>query len=236
MTDIIAKPFDWNDSLSKEALEDFEGIRKDLPYCICQNIGMALAKLELLEKQGCKVIDPSGSSSEKPNKCDDAISRQAVLDVTWEEPSYTDALNVLTEVRDKVKALPPVNQFKPINCPSMGIDCEDCPAYEDAISRKEAISIAGIATLSVNQVVTALKKLPPVNPQKPKSECEHDHEILKAYSDGANAVLDKIRAEIEEEYNRLSATRADETLELGECLGLKMSLKIIDKYIEEGKA
>ena len=48
-------------------------------------------------------------------------------------------------------------------------------------------------------------------------------------------VLDKIRAEIEEEYNRLSATRADETLELGECLGLKMSLKIIDKYIEEDK-
>lgn len=108
MTDITAKPFDWNDNLSKEALEDFEGIQKDLPYCTCQNIGMALAKLELLEKQGCKVIEPSVSSSEKPNKCEDAISRQAVLDVTWEEPSYTDALNVLTEVRDKVKALPPV--------------------------------------------------------------------------------------------------------------------------------
>lgn len=43
-------------------------------------------------------------------------------------------------------------------------------------------------------------------------------------------VLDKIRAEIEKEYNLLSATRANETLELGECLGLKMSLKIIDKY------
>ena len=36
----------------------FEGIRKDLPYCTCQNIGMALIKLELLEKQGCKVIEP----------------------------------------------------------------------------------------------------------------------------------------------------------------------------------
>ena len=48
-------------------------------------------------------------------------------------------------------------------------------------------------------------------------------------------VLDKIRAEIEEEYNRLSATRADETLELGKCLGLKMSLKIIDKYKAESE-
>ena len=47
-------------------------------------------------------------------------------------------------------------------------------------------------------------------------------------------VLDKIRAEIKQEYNRLSATRADETLELGECLGLKMSLKIIDKHIGGG--
>lgn len=56
MTDITAKPFDWNDNLSKEAIEDFEGIQKDLPYCTCQNIGMALAKLELLEKQGCKAL------------------------------------------------------------------------------------------------------------------------------------------------------------------------------------
>lgn len=48
-------------------------------------------------------------------------------------------------------------------------------------------------------------------------------------------VLDKIRAEIEQEYNRLSVTRADETLELGECLGLKMSLKIIGKYKAESE-
>ena len=32
--------------------------------------------------------------------------------------------------------------------------------------------------------------------QESKSEWEHDHEILKAYSDGANAVLDKIKAEM----------------------------------------
>ena len=37
---------------------------------------------------------------------DDLISRQAAIDATWEEPSYTDPLNVLTEVRDRIKALP----------------------------------------------------------------------------------------------------------------------------------
>lgn len=52
---IKASPFTWNDNMSEIALEDFSVIQKDLPYCICQNIGMALAKLELLEKQGCKV-------------------------------------------------------------------------------------------------------------------------------------------------------------------------------------
>ena len=40
--------------------------------------------------------------------CEDCISREAVEKITWEEPSYDDALNVLTEVRDKVRALPTV--------------------------------------------------------------------------------------------------------------------------------
>lgn len=54
-TEIKSVPFSWNDNFSGEALEDFKQIQKDLPYLTCQSIGMALAKLELLEKQGCKV-------------------------------------------------------------------------------------------------------------------------------------------------------------------------------------
>ena len=38
--------------------------------------------------------------------CEDTISRQAAIDATWFDPSYTDPLNVLTEVRDRLKALP----------------------------------------------------------------------------------------------------------------------------------
>ncbi len=49
------KPFSWNDNFSEIALEDFSMIQKKLSYCTCQSIGMALAKLKLLEKQGCKV-------------------------------------------------------------------------------------------------------------------------------------------------------------------------------------
>lgn len=60
MPEIIEKPFDWNDNLSEIAQEDFSMIQQSLSYGTCQTIGMALAKLELLEKQGCKV-EPQGS-------------------------------------------------------------------------------------------------------------------------------------------------------------------------------
>ena len=55
MTEIISKPFDWNDNMAEIAQEDFSVIKKDLSYGVATTIGMALAKLELLEKQGCNV-------------------------------------------------------------------------------------------------------------------------------------------------------------------------------------
>ena len=48
----------------------------------------------------------------------DLISRQVAIDATWFEPSYTDPLNVLTEVRDRLKALPSAQ-------PDI-IRCKDC--------------------------------------------------------------------------------------------------------------
>lgn len=55
MVEIIAQPFSWDDNLSEIAQEDFSTIRENLSYVTATSIGMALAKLELLEKQGCKV-------------------------------------------------------------------------------------------------------------------------------------------------------------------------------------
>ena len=51
-SEIKSAPFSWDDNLPEVALEvaleDFQEFQDDL-------IGLALAKLELLEKQGCKV-------------------------------------------------------------------------------------------------------------------------------------------------------------------------------------
>lgn len=52
---IIEEPFNWNDEIAYLAIEDFAIIQNSLPYGICQSIGNALAKLQLLEKQGAKV-------------------------------------------------------------------------------------------------------------------------------------------------------------------------------------
>lgn len=64
MTEIVEKPFDWNDNLSEIAQEDFSMIQKSLSYGTATTIGMALAKLKLLEKQGCKVEPQEESDKE----------------------------------------------------------------------------------------------------------------------------------------------------------------------------
>ena len=62
--EIKSMPFSWNDNFSEVALEDFQLIQKSLPYLTCQSIGLALAKLELLEKQGCKVDEEEVEKNE----------------------------------------------------------------------------------------------------------------------------------------------------------------------------
>ena len=53
----------------------------------------------------------------KDRRMSDTISRQAAIDATWFEPSYTDPLNVLTEVRDRLKALPSAQPERTcVNC------------------------------------------------------------------------------------------------------------------------
>ena len=73
---------------------------------------------------------------------EDCISREAVEKITWEEPSYDDALNVLTEVRDKVRALPSVKPQPFINkpCVSEGVCREDKTQVLDKI-RTEIIQM-----------------------------------------------------------------------------------------------
>ena len=127
---IKSTPFDWNDNFAELAIEDFDFIRDKLSYGTCQTIGMALAKLEMLEEQGCKV-EATEAFEVQPNRCDscihseeqdgsncyecvkgmadnfeaqpceDAISREALLEELGEEPfNWNDSPEEFQEVRD----------------------------------------------------------------------------------------------------------------------------------------
>ncbi len=55
---IKAEPFSWDDNFSEVALEDFSRIQNNLPYVMSQNIGMALAKLKMLEEAAAEKEKP----------------------------------------------------------------------------------------------------------------------------------------------------------------------------------
>jgi len=67
--------------------------------------------------------------------------------------------------------------------------------------------------------------------QEPKSEWEHDHEILKAYADGGNNVLDKVRDEILD--NTFSVVNPNNTYEYINVIDLDSIDDILDKYKSE---
>lgn len=54
----------------------------------------------------------------------DLIDRQKALGETWRSPRYTDPLNVLTEIRERLLALPPVDAVEVVRC-------RDCRYWQD---------------------------------------------------------------------------------------------------------
>lgn len=95
LLDNLEEPMNWTDSEAEiQEQRDYEGF------------------IELVKSMPS--ITPSYNSIKTELKpCEDCVSRDAVEKITWEEPSYDDALNVLTEVRDKVRALPSVEPQRP---------------------------------------------------------------------------------------------------------------------------
>ena len=52
------------------------------------------------------------------------IDKQKAIKATWQEPSYTDPYNVLTEVRDRINALPTASPWHRVDePPQSGQEC-----------------------------------------------------------------------------------------------------------------
>ena len=95
---------------------------------------------------------------------------------------------------------------------------ETIPPFEDCISRKAVLNTLENMDRALDEDRTVeyykellrecYKVLPSVTP-KPKSEWQHDHEILKAYSDGASAVLESLIEQYEHYLELLDADMKD---------------------------
>ena len=94
--DLISRQAAMEEISKQQTYKMFEG--EDTLYFDANDVGSVLASLPSAQPELAQNLH---------NACTDLISRHAAIGVTWEEPSYTDPMNVLTEVRDRIKALPP---------------------------------------------------------------------------------------------------------------------------------
>ena len=53
--ELVTRPFSWNDKMGEEALNTLEELNHVLGYGTYQTLGVALAKLKILEEQGALV-------------------------------------------------------------------------------------------------------------------------------------------------------------------------------------
>ena len=87
----------------------------------------------------------------------------------------------------------------------------------------------GILMYSINAI-----KHGKVLEKEPKSEWKHDHEILKAYSNGTNEVLDKIIAEIKEWYWQANKQELAKDPCVVDAM-IDLFIRTIDKYKAESE-
>lgn len=143
----------------------------------------------------------------------DAVSRQAVLDEiddTNRRGGFGCKLSY-TRCRGHIEQLPSVTPQLSSELDKNSKKLEN-PATKnnlgvDSISRDEVCRyVAEFVNHEfrtkeeeelINNIIKGIEHMSSATPQEPKSEWEQDHAILKAHSDGANEVLDKIRAEID---------------------------------------
>lgn len=123
------------------------------------------------------------------------------------------------------------------------IDKDTNVPSKDSIDRQAVINAIAntcfwLSSDNWEELVKCIDSISPVNPQEP-TEWQQDHEILKAYSDGANEMLDKIRSEIEglaivyDKSPDYKDTRTDgEKAADWWKMYKKLVLGIIDKYRE----
>ena len=74
------------------------------------------------------------------------INRQAAIRATWQEPSYTDPYNVLTEVRDRLYALPTIDDVPVVHGEWINMELGDelvPPIYKCSACESKWLGVGG---------------------------------------------------------------------------------------------
>lgn len=145
------------------------------------------------------------SSSEKPNQS--------------ETPTSSDHLS--SELKKNSKKLE--KNFGELDC----ISRADARSLICKIDIKHHLS--GMSRKAFKDLYNGIDELPSVTPQEARTEWEQDHEILKAYSDGANEVINKLRAEIKHFMYDVNPSSSESDYVCNYIL------QIIDKYKRESE-
>ena len=110
--------------------------RENTPVDLFGDLPCKTCRWEAETTEKCEeCIDGITDNYEVRIECEDCVSRKAAIDATWEEPSYTDPINVLTEVRDKIKRLPSAQPNLQPTCNQLATDCISRQAAIDAVSK-----------------------------------------------------------------------------------------------------
>ena len=122
------------------------------------------------------IIDTKAEEITQPNlqpTCNqlatDCISRQAAIDLTWKDPSYSDPLNVLTEVRDGIKALPSAQPELAQDLPNA---CTDAISRQAAIDKITEYGSGDVTCMSVGELKRRIEQLPSAQPEQRWIPCD----------------------------------------------------------------
>ena len=102
---------------------------------VCEKCGYEIPHIEkvmggivLMDSKDWSYCPNCGSRrGEEQMMSDDVIRRSDAIKATWQEPTYTDPLNVLTEVRDRIEAIPSADR------PQEWIPCSERFPKEEGI-------------------------------------------------------------------------------------------------------
>ena len=120
---------------------------------------------------------------------DDLIYKQSAINVTWFDPVYKDPLNVLTEVRDRIRSLPSVQPELRQSCDKVAISCNDLISRQAAIDVMHGYFDGMLETdsWSTCDLYNLIENIPSVHPDPDLIHLQREQSYMQGWEDRQRA-------------------------------------------------